>query len=189
MIDYISTEIVQYVDFLDPFYHYGIADSCYTEEISKTYVYVSEVKPFYTWYYPVLVSETEKTYLVSIGALDQEFVDKYTKLYWLHCIVNQDGKYVSVGYQLYYLNDTLVTFTYYRRSVWIETLNTSFNPVIEGEDVFWLYNFGHYIAINASNISGVLSRDIHGVNLIYLLATSGFLVYMTWSVIKWFIPL
>lgn len=53
----------------------------------------------------------------------------------------------------------------------------------------WLYNLGG-LALGSSNlINQLLSIDIGGANLFYILFGGGFLLYAGWCIVKWFIPI
>lgn len=60
---------------------------------------------------------------------------------------------------------------------------------IDNTDVFFLYNLGEQLVNFSSMAASVLNFEIGGFSLISLLLSGGFLLYMSWVVIKWFIPL
>lgn len=62
------------------------------------------------------------------------------------------------------------------------------SSTILGTDVIWLYNVGSALFSSADLVNDVLAFNIGGTNLITLLFTGGFLVYMGWVVVKWLIP-
>lgn len=60
---------------------------------------------------------------------------------------------------------------------------------INNTDVFFLYNLGEQLVDFSSMAASVLNFEIGGFSLITLLLSGGFLLYMSWVVIKWFVPL
>lgn len=62
------------------------------------------------------------------------------------------------------------------------------SSVILGTDVIWLYNVGSALFSSADVVNEILAFNIGGTNLITLLFTGGFLIYMGWTVVKWFLP-
>lgn len=62
------------------------------------------------------------------------------------------------------------------------------SSTILGTDVIWLYNVGSALFSSADIVNEILAFNIGGTNLITLLFTGGFLLYMGWTVVKWFIP-
>lgn len=62
------------------------------------------------------------------------------------------------------------------------------SSTILGTDVIWLYNVGSALFSSADLVNDILSFNIGGTNLITLLFTGGFLIYMGWAVVKWMIP-
>ena len=63
------------------------------------------------------------------------------------------------------------------------------NLNVKGEDIFWLYNLGEALTFRAVSFSDILNFEIGGYNLLSLLFSTGFLVYMGWAIVKWVIPL
>lgn len=62
------------------------------------------------------------------------------------------------------------------------------SSIILGTDVIWLYNVGSALFSSADVVNEILAFNIGGTNLITLLFTGGFLLYMGWTVVKWFLP-
>lgn len=62
------------------------------------------------------------------------------------------------------------------------------SSTILGTDVIWLYNVGSALFSSADLVNDVLAFNIGGTNLITLLFTGGFLIYMGWAVVKWLLP-
>lgn len=62
------------------------------------------------------------------------------------------------------------------------------SSTILGTDVIWLYNVGSALFSSAGVVNEILAFNIGGTNLITLLFTGGFLIYMGWTVVKWFLP-
>lgn len=62
------------------------------------------------------------------------------------------------------------------------------SSIILGTDVVWLYNVGSALFSSADIVNEILAFNIGGTNLITLLFTGGFLLYMGWTVVKWFLP-
>lgn len=62
------------------------------------------------------------------------------------------------------------------------------SSVILGTDVIWLYNVGSALFSSADIVNEILAFNIGGTNFITLLFTGGFLLYMGWTAVKWFLP-
>lgn len=58
---------------------------------------------------------------------------------------------------------------------------------IDGSDIYWLYNFGRFLASSGNRLDDILNFRIGSTNLITLIF-AGFTVYMGWTIIKWAIP-
>lgn len=61
--------------------------------------------------------------------------------------------------------------------------------IIGGDDIFFLYNLGSSLSSMGKSFADIISFPIGSTNLITLLLSSGFIFYMGWCIIKWFIPL
>ena len=59
---------------------------------------------------------------------------------------------------------------------------------VQNTDVFFLYNLGEQLVNFSSTAASVLNFEIGGFSLITLLLSGGFLLYMNWAIIKWFLP-
>lgn len=187
MVDYINTEIVEYAD---SDYHVG-ALGYYPATLSVSYVRVDEVDITSPWYVPEVVPDLEVEKLVDLGLISEDLVETpLIDFYWLGCVRDMDGKYPAVeSYQLYYVKGSAGLSDYTRVNVYVYELVDYYHPELSGDDIYWFYNFGEYIFLQLDNISGLLGIDINGYNLLYVMLGSGFIVYATWCVIKWFIPL
>lgn len=60
---------------------------------------------------------------------------------------------------------------------------------LEGDDIYWLYNFGSSLVSSSSFLGSLLNFNIGSYNLLGLLFGSGFIVYLGWVVVKWVVPL
>lgn len=59
---------------------------------------------------------------------------------------------------------------------------------VDGDDIFFLYNFGRYLVSRSIDVGGLLFRGIGSANLLTYMFSTGFLIYATWCVLKWVIP-
>lgn len=62
----------------------------------------------------------------------------------------------------------------------------SHNPLTES--VFWLHDLGNYLR-SSMFLTNILSFEVGGMSLLSLLITAGFLVYMSWALLKWLVPI
>lgn len=63
------------------------------------------------------------------------------------------------------------------------------NDTTISDDIYFLYNIGQMLVSKLIPISDILQFKIGNQNLITLLFGGGFIVYVSWIIIKWFIPL
>lgn len=56
---------------------------------------------------------------------------------------------------------------------------------VEGNDIFWLYNFGSFLCGSSEYVSNLLGIRIGSMNLITVLFGGGFLVYASFIIVKW----
>ncbi len=72
----------------------------------------------------------------------------------------------------------------------LDTLNLHFPPEVPDtdEDIFFLYYLGQSIMNNVI-VDGLLDLNINGVTFFNLLFGGGFIVFCTWCIVKWIIPL
>ncbi len=62
-------------------------------------------------------------------------------------------------------------------------------PVIADGVLPWLYSIGELL-LSANNVlNDILSFSVGGVNIFYILFGSGFIIYVGWTIVKWFIPI
>ena len=62
-------------------------------------------------------------------------------------------------------------------------------PSLDNGILLWLYSIGDLL-LSANNVlNDILSFSVGGVNVFYILFGSGFLIYIGWTIVKWFIPL
>lgn len=57
-----------------------------------------------------------------------------------------------------------------------------------GSDIYWLYNVGSSLVGISGTINEFLNIQIGGHNLVTVLFGSGFLIYVSWVIVKWVIP-
>lgn len=120
--------------------------------------------------------------------------------YWIKCLVDSNGNDVSEESDFYlYCRGDSAGFVYrVVQTVPLGAANTQFYlyrpsvqyPLIdiEGEDVVFLYNLGKQLVKIVEPLNELLTFDIGGYNLITLVASSAFVVYLGWTFIKWVIP-
>lgn len=63
------------------------------------------------------------------------------------------------------------------------------NLIIQGESIDLLVSLGQNLLKSSHVVYEFLTYDIGGTNLITILFGSGFMIYVSWVVIKWFIPI
>lgn len=156
--------------------------------------------------FPIYLRVGEVQGLVSTGQLPAGFVDYFTyptpsssspgTFYFLKLYATSASEVAEPEYQFVAVFETSNTFylpVYYSR-VGDEAVEDvlsvallSYYPVPSpsGDGVGWLYNFGQFLTTQVGAFSDILNLEISGHSVIYLMCTSGFMIYASWVVIKW----
>lgn len=122
----------------------------------------------------------------------------------LYCVITADKKYAYLTREemeafgscqyayIYSYTDRGEPYSYYQR------ISNKVEPPAEmgrpteteiDSDINFLYKFGKSIVENSSGLSDLLNININGQSFISLLFTSGFLIYASWCIVKWILPL
>ncbi len=129
------------------------------------------------------------------------------KFYWVRymSLYGENGKVVSDYFVLFFsIGDNINFFPacstsgYYAVAgvEYVEnyvkshtTLDPSHSDLDSSDTLYWLYSFGYELFNQSSVFADILNYRIGDVSLIGLLLANGFMIYMGWTIVKWFIPL
>lgn len=114
------------------------------------------------------------------------WVEKYGVCYYVQ--TRDDYKDIDSNYVFSYAQGTFMRLPSDSLSGIVGNPFQDLLPVT-GSDVYFLYNLGHNLVSVSSSVYDILTYDIGGTSLATILFGGGFLLYVSWVVVKWVIPL
>lgn len=176
---------------------FGLSTTSHTL-ISPTRVYVEAPSELPDVTYPIYLSvkADEFSNLSDLpGGFDDYFpsFSSVRSFQWLRMYASSQSELSSPDYWFLCAVDASTAFfepVYYGSNVLSLPIDSlSVVTPVEGDGVGWLYNFGQYLTSNVAWFGDVLNTEILGHNVIYLMCSSAFAVYVSWVVTKWIVGL
>lgn len=152
----------------------------YPNEISTIYVHPEELPRTNPWYIGTIIPE------IYLSEEIKEIVGSHD-VYWLIIIKDSQGRYPAYQpYAMYYLSKG----KYIRLNYFIEEKpDYDYTDLLEGEGVYWLASVGQLVIKYANKFEDIINFKINGYSFLTLVSTTGFLLYMGWTIVKWIIPI